>query len=618
MVTDQEESKTPTHTIDKFLQFNKRQQLCQANRSQFEQDYSYTLDSNLINNSWEYEVSSYLFDIKVSEYIESKDSSVQGRIAAHKQWWFDNLQLSSFVSGVLFKDYCIPFVATPPSCCIKNNRSALSHGQFVANAIHELLLNRCIVEVPYKPYCCNPLSVVEGRKLRLVLDLSRSVNLFVKPFKFKYEGLPTLASMLEENQWFFTFDIESGYHHIDINCNDREYLGFSWCFSGIPRYFMFKVLPFGLSSACYLFTRMFRPLVLRWRSLGILAVMYIDDGIFTCRSREEAVRASELVRRDLKESGWKYSVAKSRWEPHQIGVWLGIMINTIQMLFVIPEKKVVKLKSTLAGLLTEFPNLRVRNVASICGFVISFSSALGTIARLFTRQMYAFVESRMSWNDTMSANGGVLQELQFWSENIDAFNGYPIHRGMSFHATVSCDASDTGYGASLIMGNEQNFCSGMWDVNDICQSSTFRELKAIFLALVSFVNLIKNCKVKIFTDNQNAVRIVHCGSRLAHLQEVSLQIFNFCLCNRISFQVQWIPRAENEVADYLSRIVDPDDYMLNPVLFRLIVVHWDVVFDIDRMAGRSNSQLARFNSKFWCPGTEAVDCFTQDWGGKLL
>ena len=39
-------------------------------------------------------------------------------------------------------------------------------------AINEPLLNRCVIEVFSRPYCCNPLSVVVGRKVRLVLDLS--------------------------------------------------------------------------------------------------------------------------------------------------------------------------------------------------------------------------------------------------------------------------------------------------------------------------------------------------------------------------------------------------------------------------------------------------------------
>jgi len=36
------------------------------------------------------------------------------------------------------------------------------------------------------------------------------------------------------------------------------------------------------------------------------------------------------------------------------------------------------------------------------------------------------------------------------------------------------------------------------------------------------------------------------------------------------------------------------------------------------MACSYNTQLTRFNSKFWSPGAEAVDCFTQDWGGNCV
>ena len=30
-----------------------------------------------------------------------------------------------------------------------------------------------------------------------------------------------------------------------------------------------------------------------------------------------------------------------------------------------------------------------------------------------------------------------------------------------------------------------------------------------------------------------------------------------------------------------------------------------------------NAQLDRFNSRFWNPGSEAVDAFTCDWGGEI-
>ena len=204
------------------------------------------------------------------------------------------------------------------------------------------------------------------------------------------------------------------------------------------------------------------------------------------RSLADAKSASSLVRRDLENSGWKCNEQKSDWEPRQIGEWLGITIDTIRMLFVMPDKKVLKLKSRLTRLIYDYPNLCVRDVASLSGFVISLGLALGPVARLFTRQMYFFIQSRQSWNDILPASEGVLQELQFWLNHVEAFNGYPINRPLCFSAILTCDASESGYGAHLCVCKDRKFCSGMWSECERGKSSTYRELKAILLALKSF------------------------------------------------------------------------------------------------------------------------------------
>jgi len=165
----------------------------------------------------------------------------------------------------------------------------------------------------------------------------------------------------------------------------------------------------------------------------------------------------------------------------------------------------------------------------------------------------------------------------------------------------------------LVFYNEQKFSSGMWNELQRCMSSSYQKLMAVLLALKSFQSFIAKKKVTIFSDNQNVVRIVHNGSSVCHLQHKAAYNFSFSVSNNVSFQAQWIPRAQNQLADYLSRIVDPDDWLLSPALFRLIVDKWDP-FQVDRMASHHNSHLPRFNSKFWCPGSKAVDCFTQDWG----
>jgi len=66
------------------------------------------------------------------------------------------------------------------------------------------------------------------------------------------------------------------------------------------------------------------------------------------------------------------------------------------------------------------------------------------------------------------------------------------------------------------------------------------------------------------------------------------------------------------MADDLRRIVDYDDYGVNPEFFAYI----DSLYgphSIDRFANECNAVLPRYNSLFYTPSTEAVDAFSVDW-----
>ena len=174
--------------------------------------------------------------------------------------------------------YKIPFISTPPSQHYSNNASAINEAEFVGEAILELLRDNRVLELFSPPDFVNPLSVSvqSSRKKRLILDL-RHINLHVYKQKFKCEGLHAIKSA-----FVFNFDFKSGYHHVDIFPtfpDHRKYLAFSWDFvGGHTRYFQFTVLPFGLSSAPYIFTKLLKPLETHWRAQGIPIAIFFDDG----------------------------------------------------------------------------------------------------------------------------------------------------------------------------------------------------------------------------------------------------------------------------------------------------------------------------------------------------
>ena len=246
---------------------------------------------------------------RVWEYEDPKSqesSSVAGNIHRKSEFWKSTLNASKFVTNIIENGYSLPFTKHCPPFFAKNNVSSLKNRVFVEEAIEKLLQGGYVKEVFHKPYCCNPLTVSETKKLRLVLDL-RHVNPYLEMNKFKYENLKVLEAIFEKGFYFVTFDLKSRYHHISINPDHVGYLGYSWTYEdGRVRYFVFVVLPFGLATASYVFTKIVRPLVKKWRGEGLRCVVYIDDGIFGTADKRSTAYACLRIRSDLEDAGFTF------------------------------------------------------------------------------------------------------------------------------------------------------------------------------------------------------------------------------------------------------------------------------------------------------------------------
>jgi hypothetical protein len=112
----------------------------------------------------------------------------------------------------------LPFISIPPAYCAPNHESAGWNQEFVAQAIMELRSNGCVKMLLDQPHVCSPLLVVESSsgKKRLVISL-RHVNLYLWKCKFKYEDFKTALNYFEKGAFLLTFDLKSGYHHVDIH-----------------------------------------------------------------------------------------------------------------------------------------------------------------------------------------------------------------------------------------------------------------------------------------------------------------------------------------------------------------------------------------------------------------
>ena len=99
------------------------------------------------------------------------------------------------------------------------------------------------------------------------------------------------------------------------------------------------------------------------------------------------------------------------------------------------------------------------------------------------------------------------------------------------------------------------------------QSSTWRELSVIEFSLQSFNSVLEGSHVRWFTDCQVAGKIVEVGSMKSDLQKMARRIFDICIRSGTHLEVQWIPRTLNQQADYISRLIDTNDWQMTYEFF---------------------------------------------------
>jgi len=106
---------------------------------------------------------------------------------------------------------------------------------------------------------------------------------------------------------------------------------------------------------------------------------------------------------------------------------------------------------------------------------------------------------------------GLIAELKFWLEHIDAFNGYSIRAVFGvINSVIYTDASDFAFDGYL----------------------------ATLDVLQSYAAKLEGQKVKVFVDNMGVSRILKVSSSKPHLQKVAVDISRLCFAWGISLDSQ--------------------------------------------------------------------------------
>jgi hypothetical protein len=92
-----------------------------------------------------------------------------------------------------------------------------------------------------------------------------------------------------------------------------------------------------------------------------------------------------------------------------------------------------------------------------------------------------------------------------------------------------------------------------------------------------------------------------CFIQIKCSKSLVLTIFEICAKNDTEIHtvcIPWIPREQNTQADYLSRIIDIDDWAISTGFLQFIDELWGP-HRVDRFASSNNAKTKLFNSLYW-------------------
>ena len=139
----------------------------------------------------------------------------------------------------------------------------------------------------------------------------KGLNSFIRVEHFKMEGLHLLPDLIQSQDWMVKLDLKDAYLQVPIHQDNQSLLQFQW----EQKTYQFVCLPFGLTSAPRVFTKIMKPVVGALRQMGIRLIIYLDDILIMHQEKDHLIQLTPLVCKFLEALGLMVNLKKSQLIP---------------------------------------------------------------------------------------------------------------------------------------------------------------------------------------------------------------------------------------------------------------------------------------------------------------
>lgn len=422
-------------------------------------------------------------------------------------------RIKGYEHEILLKDYT-PFF-------FKSYAIPIKFRDIVKKQIEEMV-GWNVIEPAQTEYI-SPLVVVakKDKSIRVCLDArylnERMVRDHVMP-----PNPEELVFPFGEQAVLSTIDLTSSYWQIPIKKEHRQYTGFM--FDG--QSFVFKVLPFGLSTSVASFIKGLNKVLDQLE----FAIPYVDDVLIFSKNANEHLKHIEVILNKLLEAGITLKLKKSKFARKEVN-FLGHIVSATKL----------SLDPNRVKAITEFPI--PRNVKHLKAFL-----GLCNYERRFVELIVKLFKKGTVWH------WGVQETLAF--DNVKraylkvVFLSHPRPNKPYF---IQSDSSDYAIGGCLFQLDNENkrtvisFCSRTLRGPEVNYGITEKEALAIVYCLQQFRIFVLGADLTVVTDHKALTFLKTCRLLNSRLTRWTLYIQEY------DFSIKYCPGREHIIPDVLSQ-----------------------------------------------------------------
>ncbi|XP_077107227.1 uncharacterized protein LOC143764961 [Ranitomeya variabilis] len=508
------------------------------------------------------------------------------------------------------------FARVPPDSFLLTSLKSHSQQEALEQEIINLLSKGVLVEVPshqkgrgfYSPLFLIP---KPDGSFRTIINLKR-LNVFLENQTFKMESIRSTIKLLFPHCFMAVLDLKDAYYHLPIFIEHQQYLRVAVIMEGQIRHYQYTAMPFGLSIAPRVFTKLMSEVMSYLRLKDTLVIPYLDDLLIVGNSLSQCHQRVLDTISSLQELGWLVNWEKSRLSPTTRQTFLGLILDSTNQRCFLPDSKQLAIINKVQSVINK-PLISLREGMSLLG---SFTSCIPAVpwAQFHSRKLQYKIlqeEERLQGqlDSRLSLPSDVVDSLTWWLDQSHFTSGVPWVVKPS--KTLFTDASPSGWGAHL--GDQ--IVQGLWSPRESNDSSNQKELKAIYHAICKFLPQLHGTHTRIFSDNMTAVAYINHqgGTRSEALMCIAGDILSIAEEHLLSLSALHVRGVDNPKADFLSRhTLRQGEWVLSRRIFLMIIKKWGTP-ERDLFATRHNRQVKRFASLFRSDNPDIFDALQVPW-----